>query len=79
MITPGEVDPRKQMRRLGLPPFRHDEDNKIPRTTDEIYSLNRAVANKMEKIFLNNGIPVIPSIGSSAFLWLLRYILMTRC
>jgi endopolyphosphatase len=44
---------------------RHDEDHKIPRTTDEIYDLNRAVAKKMEKIFLNKGIPVIPSIGVS--------------
>ncbi|KIM90810.1 hypothetical protein PILCRDRAFT_811292 [Piloderma croceum F 1598] len=44
---------------------RHDEDRKIPRTTDEIYDLNRAVAKKMEKIFLNKGIPVIPSIGNN--------------
>jgi hypothetical protein len=44
--------------------LRHDQDNKIPRTPDEIYDLNRAVAKKMEKIFLNKGIPVIPSIGA---------------
>lgn len=42
---------------------RHDEDHKIPRTTAEIYDLNRAVAKKMVNVFLKKGIPVIPSIG----------------
>ncbi|EGO01896.1 hypothetical protein SERLA73DRAFT_49578, partial [Serpula lacrymans var. lacrymans S7.3] len=42
---------------------RHDNDRKIPRTTDEIYDSNRAVAKKMSKIFLSKGIPVIPSLA----------------
>ena len=50
-----------------LPIYRHDQDNKIPRTPDEIYDLNRSVAKRMEKIFLNKGIPVIPSIGEFIF------------
>ncbi|EGO27522.1 hypothetical protein SERLADRAFT_446757 [Serpula lacrymans var. lacrymans S7.9] len=44
---------------------RHDNDRKIPRTTDEIYDSNRAVAKKMSKIFLSKGIPVIPSLGNN--------------
>lgn len=42
---------------------RHDNDRKLPRTTKEIYELNRAMARKMEDLFLSKGIPVIPTIG----------------
>ncbi|KAG5724344.1 Endopolyphosphatase [Termitomyces sp. T112] len=44
---------------------RHDNDPKIPRTPDEIYALNRAVAAKMRQIFLSRGIPVVPSLGNN--------------
>ncbi|KAI0921857.1 hypothetical protein AcW1_004280 [Taiwanofungus camphoratus] len=44
---------------------RHDNDRKQPRTTSEIYMLNRAMAKKMEDVFLSKGIPVIPSIGNN--------------
>ncbi|EIN10626.1 endopolyphosphatase [Punctularia strigosozonata HHB-11173 SS5] len=44
---------------------RHDNDQKHPRTTDEIYDLNRAVAAKMEKVFTRRGIPVVPSLGNN--------------
>ncbi|TFK75900.1 endopolyphosphatase [Pluteus cervinus] len=42
---------------------RHDNDRKLPRTPAEIYDLNRAVAKRMEEIFLSRGIPVVPSLG----------------
>ncbi|THH14677.1 hypothetical protein EW146_g5681 [Bondarzewia mesenterica] len=42
---------------------RHDNDRKLPRTLNEIYDLNRAVATKMESIFLKREIPVVPSLG----------------
>jgi len=42
---------------------RHDNDDDIPRPLDEIYDLNRAVAKKMEHVFLSKGIPVVPSLG----------------
>uniref|UniRef100_A0A0W0FJR2 Uncharacterized protein n=1 Tax=Moniliophthora roreri TaxID=221103 RepID=A0A0W0FJR2_MONRR len=41
---------------------RHDNDRKLPRTTNEIYELNRAVAQKMEDAFARKGIPVVPSL-----------------
>lgn len=44
---------------------RHDNDRKIPRTPSEIYTLNRSVAERMERIFLHRGIPVIPSLGNN--------------
>ncbi|OSX60399.1 hypothetical protein POSPLADRAFT_1066706 [Postia placenta MAD-698-R-SB12] len=44
---------------------RHDNDRKNPRTTDEIYMLNRVMARKMEDVFLSKGIPVIPCIGNN--------------
>ncbi|KZT12740.1 uncharacterized protein LAESUDRAFT_13671 [Laetiporus sulphureus 93-53] len=44
---------------------RHDNDRKNPRTTNEIYMLNRIMAQKMEEVFLSKGIPVIPSIGNN--------------
>ncbi|KAK7695800.1 hypothetical protein QCA50_000438 [Cerrena zonata] len=44
---------------------RHDNDRKLPRTTKEIYELNRAMARRMEDIFLSKGIPVIPTIGNN--------------
>ena len=46
-------------------PSRHDNDRKRPRTTAEIYSLNRVMAKKMEDVFGRRGIPVVPSIGMS--------------
>ncbi|KAI0660952.1 hypothetical protein C8Q70DRAFT_912248 [Cubamyces menziesii] len=42
---------------------RHDNDRRRPRTTAEIYELNRALARKMERVFVRRGIPVVPSIG----------------
>ena len=50
---------------LNVDAYRHDNDRKLPRTTKEIYELNRAVARKMELVFSSKGIPVIPSIGTS--------------
>ncbi|KIY49244.1 endopolyphosphatase [Fistulina hepatica ATCC 64428] len=44
---------------------RHDNDRKLPRTTAEIYGLNRAMVAAMEEAFLSKGIPVIPSIGNN--------------
>lgn len=44
---------------------RHDNDNDIPRSLDEIYDLNWAVAKKMEHVFLSKGIPVVPSLGNN--------------
>ncbi|KAG6897450.1 hypothetical protein C0992_001450 [Termitomyces sp. T32_za158] len=43
---------------------RHDNDPKIPRTPDEIFSLNRVMAAKMREIFTSKGIPVVPSLGT---------------
>lgn len=42
---------------------RHDEDDMMPRSLDEIFDLNRAVAKKMEDVFVKKGIPVVPSLG----------------
>ncbi|KDQ64518.1 hypothetical protein JAAARDRAFT_28155 [Jaapia argillacea MUCL 33604] len=44
---------------------RHDNDRALPRTTKEIYDLNRVVARRMEDAFLSKGIPVIPSLGNN--------------
>ncbi|KAI0335497.1 hypothetical protein GY45DRAFT_1316828 [Cubamyces sp. BRFM 1775] len=44
---------------------RHDNDRRRPRTTAEIYELNRALARKMERVFVRKGIPVVPSIGNN--------------
>ncbi|KAL1946769.1 hypothetical protein VTO73DRAFT_14873 [Trametes versicolor] len=44
---------------------RHDNDRRHPRTTAEIYDLNRAMAKKMEHVFVRKGIPVVPSIGNN--------------
>ncbi|GLB33819.1 putative calcineurin-like phosphoesterase [Lyophyllum shimeji] len=44
---------------------RHDNDPKLPRTPDEIYDLNRAVARRMKDVFLAKGIPVVPSLGNN--------------
>ncbi|GBE79453.1 Endopolyphosphatase [Sparassis crispa] len=44
---------------------RHDNDRKIPRTTAEIYGLNRAITKRMEEVFTSKGIPVVPSIGNN--------------
>ncbi|KIK37842.1 hypothetical protein CY34DRAFT_15428 [Suillus luteus UH-Slu-Lm8-n1] len=44
---------------------RHDNDDDIPRSLDEIYDLNRAVAKKMQHVFLSKGIPVVPSLGNN--------------
>ncbi|KAH9853441.1 hypothetical protein C2E23DRAFT_867908 [Lenzites betulinus] len=47
------------------PAARHDNDRRHPRTTAEIYDLNRAMAKKMEHVFVRKGIPVVPSIGNN--------------
>ncbi|RDX55657.1 hypothetical protein OH76DRAFT_757959 [Lentinus brumalis] len=44
---------------------RHDNDRRRPRTTAEIYALNRAMAKRMEEVFVRRGIPVVPSIGNN--------------
>ncbi|KAK2466218.1 hypothetical protein APHAL10511_001860 [Amanita phalloides] len=44
---------------------RHDSDQTIPRTQAEIKGMNEAVAKKMKDIFLDRGIPVVPSIGNN--------------
>ncbi|KAF8351449.1 Metallo-dependent phosphatase-like protein [Amanita rubescens] len=44
---------------------RHDSDESVPRTPAEIKDLNKAVAKKMREIFLERGIPVVPSIGNN--------------
>ncbi|KAI0375671.1 hypothetical protein BV20DRAFT_932452 [Pilatotrama ljubarskyi] len=44
---------------------RHDNDRRHPRTTAEIYELNRAMAKKMEHVFVRKGIPVVPTIGNN--------------
>lgn len=44
--------------------YRHDNDRRHPRTTKEIYQLNRAVAKKMWDIFGSRGIPAVPSLGA---------------
>jgi len=61
-----KVSRRKSLldRADGFSLIRHDNDRNIPRTPAEIYDLNRAVASRMEKIFLHRGIPVIPSLGA---------------
>lgn len=41
----------------------HDSDRKIPRTLKEIYDMNTMIATEMENIFLQKGVPVIPSLG----------------
>jgi len=46
-----------------LPMRRHDIDRKNPRTPKNIYELNRAMAKRMEEVFLSRGIPVVPTIG----------------
>ncbi|KAJ3880320.1 Metallo-dependent phosphatase-like protein [Lentinula edodes] len=44
---------------------RHENDRKIPRTTNEIYELNGSIANRMNEIFTMKGIPVVPSLGNN--------------
>ncbi|KAG1820175.1 Metallo-dependent phosphatase-like protein [Suillus subaureus] len=44
---------------------RHDEDHEIPRPLDEILAVNRAIAKKMEDVFLRKGIPVVSSLGNN--------------
>ncbi|KAJ3869568.1 Metallo-dependent phosphatase-like protein [Lentinula novae-zelandiae] len=44
---------------------RHENDRKIPRTTNEIYELNGSIANRMNEIFTTKGIPVVPSLGNN--------------
>ncbi|OAX42027.1 hypothetical protein K503DRAFT_414558 [Rhizopogon vinicolor AM-OR11-026] len=44
---------------------RHDNNDHIPQSLDEIYDSNRAVAKKMEHVFLSKGIPVVPSLGNN--------------
>ena len=42
---------------------RHDNDRELPRTPDEIYELNRAMARRMNEVFTSRGIPVVPTLG----------------
>ena len=49
--------------------YRHDNDRELPRTPNEIYELNRAMVRRMNGIFTDRGIPVVPSIGTLVFLW----------
>ncbi|KAJ3736348.1 hypothetical protein DFJ43DRAFT_1129505 [Lentinula guzmanii] len=42
---------------------RHENDPKIPRTTNEIYEMNDVLAKRMNEIFTIRGIPVIPSLA----------------
>ncbi|KAF8739244.1 hypothetical protein AX14_010407 [Amanita brunnescens Koide BX004] len=44
---------------------RHDSDESVPRTPAEIKELNNIVAKKMREIFLDRGIPVVPSLGNN--------------
>ncbi|OJJ49764.1 hypothetical protein ASPZODRAFT_89234 [Penicilliopsis zonata CBS 506.65] len=47
---------------------RHDNDEKIPRTEDEVAELNRMVANKFVDVFHNGAnpsIPIVPTIGNN--------------
>ncbi|KAJ3785468.1 endopolyphosphatase [Lentinula aff. detonsa] len=44
---------------------RHENDPKIPRTTNEIYEMNDVLAKRMNEIFTIRGIPVIPSLGNN--------------
>ncbi|KAL5507973.1 hypothetical protein ACEPAH_5591 [Sanghuangporus vaninii] len=44
---------------------RHDNDREIPRTPDEIYELNRAMARRMNEVFTSRGIPVVPTLGNN--------------
>ncbi|KAF8913908.1 hypothetical protein CPB84DRAFT_1811392 [Gymnopilus junonius] len=43
----------------------HDNDRKIPRTPSEINDLNRVIADKMDKVFTKQGVPVVPSLGNN--------------
>ena len=43
---------------------RHDNDRELPRTLNEIYELNRAMVRRMNEIFTDRGIPVVPSLGA---------------
>ena len=64
MITPGRDHGYRYMNAaFDGQTCRHDEDHMIPRSLDEIFDLNRAVAKKMEEVFLMKGIPVVPSLG----------------
>jgi len=60
---PGEIMAHVSDERIMDPSLRHDNDRKLPRTMDEIFDLNNAVASKMDDLFLKKGIPVVPSIG----------------
>ncbi|THH11704.1 hypothetical protein EW145_g447 [Phellinidium pouzarii] len=44
---------------------RHDNDRELPRTPDEIYTLNRAMVQRMNEVFTSRGIPVVPSLGNN--------------
>ncbi|KAJ3997021.1 Metallo-dependent phosphatase-like protein [Lentinula boryana] len=47
---------------------RHENDPKIPRTTNEIYEMNDVLAKRMNEIFTIRGIPVIPSLGPNSII-----------
>ncbi|KAG9015715.1 Endopolyphosphatase, partial [Tulasnella sp. JGI-2019a] len=44
---------------------RHDSDHKLPRTPEEIYSLNRRTVAQMKQAFAGSGIPIVPSLGNN--------------
>lgn len=48
--------------------YRHDNDRFLPRTPSEIFRLNRQIVKRMQKIFHQRGIPVVPSLGKSLVL-----------
>jgi len=60
-------------------PASHDNDHKIPRTLDEIFGLNSMLATAMENIFLEKGIPVVPSLGEFTNINLWNMILIYDC
>ena len=37
----------------------------MPRSLNEIYDLNRALAQRFKDIFEDHGVPVIPSLGNN--------------
>lgn len=45
---------------------RHDNDRQTPRTTAEIFNLNREIVKRMKKLFLKRDIPTVPSLGEYA-------------
>ena len=59
------MDPTEITSDVDLDQFfvRHDNDDRNPRTLSEIYDLNRAVAARMDEVFVQRGVQVVPTIG----------------